>query len=98
MQAGGMFFFLLFCVVMTAMYVSIRRQWISPTNSASAGILVGCFFMVLSINTTPDRHPLVALFTGVGIGLIIGAAVLAVAWFFHSNELRAQMSQQSVEG
>jgi uncharacterized membrane protein len=95
MQIPGLLFFMIFAVTLAVMYLSVRREWVRPELSAAIGVLVSIIAMVLSLlQSNDDTSLLQALFFGVLIGLFFSGATLAVAWYFHSNELREKMRNQ----
>jgi hypothetical protein len=82
-------FFLLFAVVLTIMYLSIRRGWMSPGLTAFAGVIASIVTMSLFV-VARGNSILQGVVTGVFIGVIFAVATLAIAWYFRSSELRAQ--------
>lgn len=84
--------FLLFGVILLITYVAIRRRWASPILIAVFGILGSVIVMTLTglaQNTTLYQ----ALFTGLIVGGLFSIGILAMAWYFTSNERRQQIEQ-----
>jgi hypothetical protein len=81
-------FFLLFALVLTFMYLSIRRAWMPPGVTASGGVIASIITMSLFV-IARGNSILQGVVTGVFIGAIFAGATLAIAWYFHSSELRA---------
>jgi Na+/H+-translocating membrane pyrophosphatase len=85
----AMLLFLLFGIILLITYVAIRRRWASPILVAAFGILGSVIVMTLTglaQNTTLYQ----ALFTGLVVGGLFSIGILAMAWYFSSNERRQQ--------
>ncbi len=84
--------FLLFGLILLFTYVAIRRRWGSPILIAAFGILGSVIVMTLTglaQNTTFYQ----ALFTGLIVGGLFSIGILAMAWYFSTNERRQQAGQ-----
>ncbi len=80
--------FLIFAAVLTGMYLGIRRQWAAPGLIAGIGALGSIVTMILFM-LSRDTSVAYALLAGTVIGSLFAVATLSVAWYFHSNEVRA---------
>ncbi len=88
--------FLLFGLILLITYVAIRRRWASPVLIAVFGILGSVIVMTLTglaQNTTLYQ----ALFTGLIVGGLFSVGILAMAWYFSSNERRQQTGQSPTD-
>lgn len=99
MQASAFLFFVIFALAQVGMYIALRRQWLKPEIAAAVGVAISISAMVLSIlgSESDGRSPtlLQALFFGTLIGGLISGATLAMAWYFHSNDIRSGYAQHS---
>ena len=96
MSLSALIFFMLFSIVMVVMYIAIRRNWVSPAVAAGAGIVAGTFAMIMTLmESNSEIMNLQAIFFGFIISMIFSMATLAVAWYFHSNELREQFQDHA---
>ncbi len=89
MQGVGFIFYILFAAVLVITYLAIRREWASPGMVAGAG-MVGSIVAMTLVSLTQNNSIFQALVVGILVGGIFSGATLAVAWYFHSNELREQ--------
>jgi xanthine/uracil permease len=91
MQGMSMIFFISFGLIMVVMYIVVRRQWINPGIAAAVGIVAGTITMMLTLSEmNPEMMDLQAILFGFILGTAFTLATLAVAWYFHTNELREQ--------
>lgn len=86
--------FAAFALVLLGMYVSIRRQYASPGLIAGLGMVGSIFTMTLFL-LSRDANVLQSIVMGILIGILFAGATLAIAWYFQSNELRAQYTRQN---
>ncbi|MFZ4814806.1 MAG: hypothetical protein ACOYL5_09735 [Phototrophicaceae bacterium] len=86
MTPGGMLFFVVFAAIQVGMYLSIRRQWLSPATTAGAGILASIIIAALMALAQGNvlGH---ALLVGLLMGVLFSGAVLAVSWYFHTRQM-----------
>ncbi|MBC7811430.1 MAG: hypothetical protein H7175_09790 [Burkholderiales bacterium] len=91
MQGFAWLLFVLFAADLAALYMAIRREWFAPGQSAAAGVLLAIILMFL-ISLAQGNSIIQAVVVGVLVGGMFGGAILAIAWYFHSNELRALYS------
>lgn len=82
-------FFFLFALALLGSYIGIRRELASPLVTAGGGMLASIITMTLYL-LARDTHVLQGVVMGVLIGGIISGATLAIAWYFHSSEIRAR--------
>jgi len=83
--------FMFFAAVLTAMYLGIRRQWAAPGLIAGMGALGSIITMILFM-LARDMNIAYSLLAGSVVGSLFAVATLSVAWYFHSNEVRATHS------
>ena len=95
MQGSAFIFFALFALVIAGMYLAIRRQWAAPGMVAAVGVVLSILFMVL-MSLAQGNAVLQALLVGILVGGLFSGATLAIAWYFHSNELRSRYSQEEM--
>jgi hypothetical protein len=93
MQGSAFIFFALFALVLAGMYLAIRRQWAAPGLVAGGGVVLSIIFMTL-MSLAQGNAVLQALLVGILVGGLFSGATLAIAWYFHSNELRARYGQE----
>jgi hypothetical protein len=85
-------FFLLFAGVILVTYLAVRRQWTSPALVAAVSVIGSMITMTLFI-VSDSGSLLRGIVIGPLVGIVFTGATLAIAWYFHSNELRAQGQQ-----
>lgn len=91
MQGASFLYFIIFSLIVIGMYVVVRRQWVNPAIAAAGGIVAGTIAMMLTLTEmNPNMMDVQAIFFGFIIGTGFCMVALAVAWYFHSNELREQ--------
>lgn len=88
MQGTSLLLFVAFAFVLAGMYLSIRRSWFSPGITATVGIGLSIILMVL-VSLAQNNLPIQAVVVGVLLGGVFGGITLVAAWYFHSQELRA---------
>lgn len=87
MQGMAWVFFILLAVVLLGSYLAIRREWLPPLLTASLSIVLSIILMIL-VALGQQNSPLQAVVVGILVGGIFSGATLAVAWYFHTNELQ----------
>jgi RsiW-degrading membrane proteinase PrsW (M82 family) len=87
--------FILFALTLAVMYLGIRRQWVAPGIIAGVGIVISMIIMVL-FSLAQANQPLQAVVVGVLLGGLFGGVTVVVAWYFHSNEMRARYAREQV--
>ncbi len=89
MQGFAFVLFVLFAAVLAVMYIAIRREWFAPGLTAGGGVLLSIILMLL-ISLAQGNPFIWALIVGILLGGLFSGATLAVAWYFHKNEMRAK--------
>lgn len=98
MNVSALIFFLAFGLIITGMYIALRRQLFNPTITVSVGMVASTIAMILTLmQNNPDIMSLQAIFFGFLISLIFSGATLAMAWYFQTNELREHYPQHDSE-
>jgi hypothetical protein len=92
MQGSALILFVVFALVLAAMYLSIRRAWFSPGVTAAVGVILSMVIMVF-ISLAQNNLPIQAILVGVVLGGVFSGVTLAAAWYFHSQELRSRFAQ-----
>jgi uncharacterized membrane protein len=92
MQGSALIFFVLFALVLAAMYLAIRREWAAPGMVAGAGVVASILTMTL-VSLSQGNSVVQAAIVGILIGVLFSVATLAIAWYFHSNEMRSRHMQ-----
>lgn len=82
-------FFAIFAAILVGMYLAIRREW-APTGLVSGLGVVGSIIAMLIVSLSQGNAMFQAIVVSLGIGIVFSLATVAVAIFFHSNELREQ--------
>lgn len=91
MTGTALIFFFVFGVIITLMYMALRRQWFNPTLTVAVSMLASTAAMILSlINNNDEMMNLQAIFFGFLISLVFNGVAMAMAWYFQSNEFREQ--------
>lgn len=91
MNGSAFIFFAGFGLILTLMYVTLRRQWFNPTVTVAVGMVASTVAMILTLmENNPEIMNLQAIFFGFLISLIFTGATLAMAWYFQTNEMRQQ--------
>jgi hypothetical protein len=84
-------FFLLFAAVIVGTYLSIRREWVAPNITAGVSVVLSIISMILM--SLAQANPVyLAVIVGILVGGLFSGATLAIAWYFHGNELRARQA------
>ena len=82
-------FFAMFAVILVGMYLAIRREW-APTGLVTGLGVIGSIIAMLIVSLSQGNAMFQAIVVSLGIGMVFSLATVAVAIFFHSNELREQ--------
>jgi len=91
------FFFLLFGLSLIGMYVAVRRQLAPPGFTAGIGVVASIVFMTLFM-LIRGTSTVQGIIMGILIGSLFAGATLAIAWYFHSNEMRENYIAQGAGG
>lgn len=89
MQGVALVLFVVFALVLAVMYIAIRREWYAPGVTAGIGV-VASMVLMLFIALAQGNPPIQAVIVGIVVGGLFSIATLAIAWYFHRNELRAR--------
>jgi len=76
---------MLFGVILFAMYIAIRRKLLPPTTVATLGVF-GSIVTITLMALTQGNNIVQAIFVGLLVGGLFSAGILAMAWYFQSNE------------
>lgn len=87
MQGLAGVFFALLVVVLFVTYYAIRREWFAPGTTAGVGIIASIILMTLTA-LGQGNSALQAVVVGVVVGGLFGGATIAIAWYFHSQEMQ----------
>jgi len=82
-------FFAVFATILVGMYLAIRREW-APTGLITGLGVVGSIITMLIVSLSQGNAMFQAIVVSLSIGIVFSLATVAVAIFFHSNELRQQ--------
>lgn len=82
-------FFIIFAAIQVLIYLSIRRGWFSISVTAGIGVVFSILMGVL-MSLAQGNILLQALVVGVLMGGIFSGVTLSAAWYFQSNDARAQ--------
>ncbi len=88
MQGTSLLLFAIFAIVLAGMYLSIRRGWFAPGVTAAVGVVLSMIIMVM-VSLAQNNLPIQAVIVGILLGGVFSGITLAAAWYFHSQELRA---------
>jgi hypothetical protein len=88
--------FAVFGLLLAGMYIAIRREWFKPGLIAGFGVALSVVLMI-AVSLAQGNQVLQAVVVGTLIGGLFSSATLAVAWYFHRNELRARYADESGE-
>lgn len=95
MNGTALILFFAFGIVQVGMYLSIRRGWLTPVVTAGVGIFASAVLMLL-LALAQGNSIVQAVFAALIVGAGIGGGVLAMAWYFHTNEVRRQHARAAV--
>lgn len=95
MQGIAWVLFVVFALVLAGMYLAIRRAWVAPGLAAGAGVALSIILMIM-ISLAQNNFPLHAIIVGILVGGLFSGATLAVAWYFHSSELRSRYAEHEM--
>ncbi len=96
MQGASFIYFFIFSLIIVGMYIVVRRQWVNPGAAAAVGIVSATVAMMLTLSAmNPDMMDAQAIIFGFLIGTGFVVTALAVAWYFHSNEIREAQQHEA---
>lgn len=88
LNSGASFlFFAVFALILVAMYLAVRREWASTGAIGIIGVLASVTAMMM-VSLSEGNSIFQALIVSIGMGAVFSLSTLAIAMFFHSNELR----------
>jgi hypothetical protein len=93
MQGSAILFFFLFTIVLVITYLAIRRQWFGPVMVSVGSVIASIIAMTL-FSLAQGNGVFQAIVVGIVVGFVFSGATLAIAWYFHSGELRARYMSQ----
>lgn len=85
--------FILFAIILLLSYVGLRRHVGSPLLIAAGSVLASILLM-LFVSLAEGNNIAQAAFTAVLVGGIFSACVLAIAYYFTSEERRKWLATQ----
>lgn len=85
----SLLFFLVFALVLVGMYLAIRREWASTGIVTVLGV-TGSIIAMLVVSLSQGNAMFQAIVVSLSIGTIFSLSTVAIAIFFHSNEIREQ--------
>jgi drug/metabolite transporter (DMT)-like permease len=89
MSANGLIYFFLFACILVGVYISMRRRLANLKLLAAGGIFGGIITMTLFAASQENVLLVHALLVGFLVGGGMSLAVIVLAWYFISQELRA---------
>ena len=84
-----MVFFILFAVVLMGTYISLRRELAPPRLIAMVSILGSSISLTLFSLTARDTSFVYAVVLGIIAGCLFSGLTLALAWYFHKQEIQS---------
>ena len=94
MEGAAWVFFALMALTLVFSYLAIRREWANPSVTAIISVLVTIVLMILT-SLGQGNSIIQAIVVGILVGAMFSGAVLGIAWYFHSNEMRQRAAQDS---
>lgn len=88
-------FFAIFAIILVVSYLAIRREWF-PTGAVAAISVLGSVIAMLLVSLSQGNTMFQAIVVALGMGSVFSLATIAIAMFFHTNELRDQRAQHSL--
>ncbi|MBZ0303919.1 MAG: hypothetical protein K8J31_29545 [Anaerolineae bacterium] len=93
MQGLAWVFFVVMALVLFLTYLAIRREWFAPGVTAGVSIVATIVTMVLT-SLGQGNSALQAIVVGIVVGGLFSGATIAIAWYFHSHELRQRYADE----
>ncbi|HLV37267.1 MAG TPA: hypothetical protein VKY59_19265 [Spirillospora sp.] len=87
-------FFVLLALALLGTYLAIRREWFSPTVVAGTSI-VACIILMILTALGQGNSALQAIVVGIVVGGLFSGATVAIAWYFHSQELQKRQADDA---
>ena len=85
-------FYAIFAIILVVTYLAIRREWVSTGIIAGLSV-VGSVIAMLLVSLSQGNAMFQAIIVSLGIGIVFSLATVAMALFFHTNEMREQRVQ-----
>ena len=95
MQGSALLFFAIFAIILVGMYLAVRREWL-PISIVAGGGVFGSIVSMMMMSFAQGNSVVQAILVSVILGSVFSIGTLAIAVYFHNNEMRDQ--QPSVEG
>ena len=73
-------------IVITFMYLAMRRDWYPTRYVVLIGVLASAALMFLRLSAAEGADTGKALLIGVPLGAVIGLSVASIAWYFMVQE------------
>jgi hypothetical protein len=86
----ALLFFAAFALCLVGTYLAIRRGIPRPGLVSAASVIINIILMTLFGASQQDVVWLHALLVGTLLGGGLSVAALAMAWYFHGNDVREQ--------
>ncbi len=87
-NSTALLLFMLFALILVSMYIAVRRHWGPPLLVATVGVVSSVIVMTLSALAREST-----IYQALGAGLLVGGlfsiGVLAMAYYFLTNERRS---------
>lgn len=93
MQGSAWIFFILLAVTLLVTYLAIRREWFPPGVIAGVSVVVSIVLMVMTA-FGQGNSAIQAIVVGIVVGGLFSGATVAIAWYFHSQELQRRYAQE----
>lgn len=93
MQGAAWIFFVLLALTLLGAYLAIRREWFAPGVTAAVSVVISIVLMIL-ISLGQGNSIIQAVVVGILVGGMFSGAVLGIAWYFHSSELRKRIASE----
>ncbi len=85
-------FYAIFVVILVVTYLAIRREWVATGLIAGMSV-VGSVISMLLVSLSQGNAMFQAIVVSLGIGIVFSLATVAMALFFHTNEMREHRIQ-----
>lgn len=96
MEGMAFVFFIIFALVLVILYLSIRREWLPPSQSAATGVVLSVILMTLT-SLAQKNPPFQAIIVGTLLGIVFSGATLVAAWYFHNQEMRTRYAERDYD-
>ena len=93
MQGMAGIFFVLLALVLVLTYLSIRREWLGPGQTAGLSVVASIVMMILTA-LGQGNSALQAIVVGIVVGGLFSGATVGIAWYFHSQELQQRYGEE----